>query len=47
MDWLHLQRPVLLKEITPDNSWVFLVQVPVVPGAESYKSVIKRDILSN
>ena len=24
-EWLQLQRPVLLEEITPDNSWVFLV----------------------
>ena len=24
LEWLTLQRPVLLKEITPDNSWVFL-----------------------
>ena len=26
--WMdQLDRPVLLKEITPDNSWVFLVQL--------------------
>ena len=26
LEWLTLQRPVLLKEITPDNSWVFLAR---------------------
>lgn len=26
IDWLRLQRPVVLKEITPDNSWIFLEQ---------------------
>eukprot|EP00435_Cladocopium_sp_Y103_P073978 s92_g46.t1 len=26
VEWLNLQRPVLLKEITPDNSWVFLAR---------------------